>query len=110
MYRQSPSTPPRPTVVSLLLVAVLTLPFGAAWGGAPELPRLFVDTTLPAVTGNTCTVNAGGNLEAAIDASAAADPTLSHLIVIQAGATFQPSAMNCNRCGYRRRCWGDKQP
>ncbi len=33
--------------------------------------------------------NDGGNLEAAIDASAAADPSLSHLIMIQAGATFQ---------------------
>src|SRR3989338_10014768 len=64
---------------------------GPAGAGAalPELPRAYVDTTMPAITGNTYTVNAGGNLQATIDQAAAADPNLNHLIVVQAGATFQ---------------------
>ena len=69
----------------------IILLIGAAGAGAalPELPRAYVDTTMPAITGNTYTVNAGGNLQATIDQAAAADPNLNHLIVVQAGATFQ---------------------
>lgn len=55
----------------------------------PALPQATVDVTLPAVTGSTFTVNAGGNLQATLNAAAAANPTLTHQIVLQAGATFQ---------------------
>lgn len=50
----------------------------------PELPRAYVDTTLPS-TSSTCTitVNAGENLQAAIDAA-----KLGDTICVQAGATF----------------------
>ena len=57
----------------------------------PELPRAYVDATLPVINGNTYTVNAGGNLQAAIDQAAAANSNLNHLIVVQAGATFDGS-------------------
>jgi peptidoglycan hydrolase-like protein with peptidoglycan-binding domain len=50
----------------------------------PELPRAYVDTSLPA-TSNTCTINvaSGGDLQAAIDAA-----KLGDTICLQAGATF----------------------
>jgi hypothetical protein len=43
---------------------------------------------MPLITGNTYGVNAGGNLQAAIDLAAANNPDLNHLIVLQAGASF----------------------
>ena len=61
------------------------------WGAAqvlPELPQVYVDTTMPVMNGNTYTVNAGGNLQSVINTAAAADPTKNHVINLQAGATF----------------------
>ena len=52
-------------------------------GALPELPRVTVDVSMPAVTGRTIRVNAGESLQAAIDAAALGDE-----IVLQAGATF----------------------
>jgi len=49
----------------------------------PELPRVYVDTTMPTQTGQTITVNAGGNLQQAINSAQPGDT-----IVLQAGATF----------------------
>ncbi len=49
----------------------------------PELPRMYVDTTMPVQTGNTISVNNGGNLQAAINNAQPGDT-----IVLQAGATF----------------------
>ncbi len=57
----------------------------------PSLPQATVDTTMPRITGNTYTVNAGEDLQAAIDQAIAASPSLNHLIVLQAGATFDGS-------------------
>lgn len=54
---------------------------------APTLPSTF-ETGLPAVTGSTFTVGAGGSVQAAIDAAAAADPDATHEVVIEAGAVF----------------------
>lgn len=50
----------------------------------PELPRVYVDTTLPS-TSDTCTINvaSGGDLQAAIDSA-----KLGDTICLQAGATF----------------------
>lgn len=54
----------------------------------PTLPQATVDTTMPPITGNTYGVNAGGDLQAAINQAAANNPNLNHLIVLQAGASF----------------------
>lgn len=54
----------------------------------PTLPEAAVDTTMPRITGNTYTVNVGGNFQAALNSAGAADPNLNHLIVLQVGATF----------------------
>ena len=51
--------------------------------GDPEPPRAVTDTTLPAVTGTTRTVLAGGNVQAALDAAQPGD-----VVELQAGATF----------------------
>jgi hypothetical protein len=48
-----------------------------------ELPRSYVNTQLPTPTGRTIAVNAGGNLQAALDAAQPGDQ-----VVLQAGATF----------------------
>jgi hypothetical protein len=50
----------------------------------PERPRRSVDTAIVAPTGRTIRVNAGGNLQAAIDESHPGD-----LIELESGATFQ---------------------
>lgn len=52
-------------------------------GNLPELPRVFVNSAYVPPTGNTITVNAGDNLQAAINAAQPGDE-----IVLQAGATF----------------------
>ena len=45
----------------------------------PELPRAYVNTdTVPAVTGQTFTVNAGQSIQTAINNAAAANDSLSH--------------------------------
>jgi chitodextrinase len=49
----------------------------------PELPRLLLDTTYPALTGVTIQVPAGGNFQAALNAANPGDQ-----IVLQAGATY----------------------
>ena len=49
----------------------------------PELPRVFMDTTYSPPAGNTITVNAGGNFQAALNSA-----VLGDTIVLQAGATF----------------------
>jgi hypothetical protein len=49
----------------------------------PDLPRLYVDTTMPVQTGQTITVNAGANLQTAINNALPGDT-----LVLQAGATF----------------------
>ncbi len=55
----------------------------ATHDGPAELPRVSIDTTLPALTGTSVSVNAGGDVQAAIDAAACGDT-----IRLQAGATF----------------------
>ncbi len=52
-------------------------------GNAPALPKVYVDTTYPAITGKTIAVHAGGDLQAAIDAAVPGDQ-----IVIDAGVTI----------------------
>ena len=61
------------------------------WVHAPasaQTPPTTFDTTLPAVTGSTFPVNAGGSIQTAINAAAVANPNLNHEIVVQAGSAF----------------------
>lgn len=52
--------------------------------GIAELPRAYVDTTMPIQTGATINVGAGGNLQTAINNAVPGDT-----IVLAAGATFK---------------------
>lgn len=56
---------------------------GGVRAALPELPRTFIDTTYLPPSGNTITVNAGGNLQVALNNALPGDT-----IVLQAGATF----------------------
>src|SRR5215475_6376530 len=51
--------------------------------GEPEPPRVFLDTTYVPPTGKTINVDAGGDVQAAIDQAQPGD-----VIMLQAGATF----------------------
>ncbi len=81
----------RQASVAILLGFLWLLPSPGTAQTLPALPQATVDTTMPSITGNTYTVNAGGSLQAAIDQAVAASPSLNHLIVLQAGATFDGS-------------------
>ncbi len=54
----------------------------------PTLPQATVETTMPTVTGETYVVTDGGNLQNALNDAAAADPTKTHQVVLQAGGIF----------------------
>ena len=75
--------PSSPRLVPFVLAVLLTLVVGPAWGLAPELPRVLVDTTLIPPTGMTIPVFAGGNLQAALDAAHPGD-----VITLERGAMF----------------------
>ena len=49
----------------------------------PELPRVYLETSMPSVTGKTISVPGGSSLQAAIDAAEPGDE-----IVLEAGATY----------------------
>ncbi len=65
----------------LFLLSIAPGPGDAAT--LPELPRVFMNTTYSPPTGNTITVNAGGNFQTALN-----NAQLGDTIVLQAGATF----------------------
>src|SRR5256885_9927066 len=72
-----------PTGVAWALAAIL-LPSGARAQDQPELPRAYVDTTYaPPVHAKVIRVNAGGDLQAALDAVQPGD-----VLELHAGATF----------------------
>ena len=73
-------------IVCLCGIVVLSLwpSLGSSEPAAlPILPQVYIDTTYAQPTGNTIIVNAGGNLQTAIN-----NASLGDTIVLQAGATF----------------------
>jgi hypothetical protein len=72
----------------------VTVTVSSASAGAPELPRVFLDTAYRAPTGQTITVNAGGNLQNALNQAQPGD-----LILLQAGATFTGNFVLPNKTG-----------
>ena len=73
-------------VVPGLLALLLMLLVGPAWALSPELPRVFIDTTLVTPTGKTIAVTSGGDVQAALNAAQPGD-----VITLAAGATFTGS-------------------
>ena len=95
MIRPSSPAPRRaPHVVLWVLAVLFTLVVGQAWAVAPELPRVFLDTTVVPPTGTTITVSAGGDLQAALNAAQPGD-----VITLQAGATFTGPFTLPNKAG-----------
>jgi len=75
-------------IVTAIICFVVALPFlpqsaQAQSSGAPALPQVFLNTQLVTMKGRKTTVQAGGNLQAAIDAARPGDT-----ILVAAGATF----------------------
>src|SRR5215813_1597333 len=62
--------------------------------GDPEPPRVYLNTGYRAPTGQTITVNAGGNLQNALNQAQPGD-----LILLQAGATFTGNFVLPNKTG-----------
>src|SRR5438093_11166474 len=89
--------PSSPRLVPFVLAVLLTLVVGPAWGLAPELPRVLVDTTLIPPTGMTIPVFAGGNLQAALDAAHPGD-----VITLERGAMFAGPFTLPNKTGLGR--------
>ena len=83
-------------VVPGLLALLLMLLVGPAWALSPELPRVFLDTTLLPSTGKTIAVAAGGDVQAALDTARAGD-----VITLEAGATFTGPFTLPNKRGRR---------
>ena len=70
-------------VAALFLLGLMVFLPGIVRAALPVLPQVFLNTTYAPPAGNTITVNAGGNLQSAINTAQPGDT-----IVLQAGATF----------------------
>src|SRR5262245_31835534 len=68
--------------------------FAALAPGDPEPPRVYLNTDYVAPTGQTITVNAGGDLQSAIDQAQPGD-----VVELQAGATFTGNFVLPNKTG-----------
>ena len=75
--------PNLPFLAALFLFCLSIAHSGMVRAVLPELPRVLLNTTYAAPVGNTITVNAGGNLQTAINNAQPGDT-----IVLQAGTTF----------------------
>ena len=78
--------------VGLALMAIGIESTGAA--ELPALPRVFIDTTYSLPKGKTIAVDAGGDLQAAVDRAAPGDT-----IVLEAGATYGGPITLPNKAG-----------
>src|SRR5215470_2074507 len=79
--RFSPSNPAVPPLRRNVLAAPSSATLAA---GDPEGPRVFLNTDYVAPTGQTIAVNAGGDLQSALDQAQPGD-----VVLLQAGATFK---------------------
>ena len=73
----------RASLAALFFLGLSIASLDAAYATLPESPRVFLDTTYSPPVGNTIVVNAGGNLQAALNNAVPGDT-----IVLQAGVTF----------------------
>ena len=74
---------PKPSLLAALFLFFMSIAHSGVGATLPELPRVLLNTTYAAPTGNTIRVNAGGNLQTAINNARPGDS-----IVLQAGTTF----------------------
>jgi hypothetical protein len=84
----------RSSLAVLVVLGVATLGTSHVGAALPDPPRVWLDTTYPALTGRTISVPAGGDLQAALDAAAPGDA-----IVLQAGATYTGAFVLPNKSG-----------
>ena len=70
-------------VLGVAMLAAASFTVNLATAHVAELPRAHVNTTIPAVSGRSISVPAGGDLQAAIDAAKPGDE-----ILLAAGATY----------------------
>ena len=84
-YHRMISQSTHTAITCLLGMALLSLwpSLGSAAPTLPTLPQKYIDTTYASPAGNTITVNAGGDFQAALN-----NANLGDTIVLQAGATF----------------------
>ena len=67
----------------LAFAAAISLLPASVYAAPPELPRVYIDTTMPTQTGRTIAVTAGGNFQTALNTAQPGDT-----ISLEAGATF----------------------
>ncbi|HUH21370.1 MAG TPA: hypothetical protein VLZ09_05815, partial [Gaiellaceae bacterium] len=84
---------PKVLTASPLTYTWTVAPTGSA-AHVPEMPRVFVDTTYALPGGTVTPVNAGANLQTAINNAVAGD-----VLVLQAGATFTGNFTLPNKAG-----------
>ncbi len=70
-------------LLSLVALGAQVAPLFVLANEQPELPRIYLDTSLVSPTGKTIEVRSGGNLQAALDAAVPGDE-----VVIESGAEF----------------------
>ncbi len=83
-----------PGLFCALAILVFFFAVVSANAAPPNLPQTYVDTTYSPPTGNVLTVNAGGNLQTAIN-----NAQLGDTIVLQAGAIFNGPIRLPNKTG-----------
>jgi hypothetical protein len=81
-------------LAGFLAAAFLVGAAAVALAAVPELPRAYVDTSLPASPGRTIAVAAGGDFQSALDAAQPGD-----VITLAAGATFTGNFVLPNKSG-----------
>ena len=81
----------------LLTACVISLTIGGEFAAnaatLPQLPQRQVDVTMPTVTGSTFTATTCGGVKTALEAAAAANTSLNHVVNITAGLSCPPLSL-----------------